>query len=116
GADVTERPAHRRPVNTVFQHYALFPHRDVFGNVSFGLEMAGTPPAEVRRRVGEALEIVRLAGFERRDVAQLSGGEKQRVALARALVLEPEVLLLDEPLAALDRKLRGQMQDELRLL
>ena len=116
GADVAGLPAHRRPVNTVFQHYALFPHRDIGGNVGFGLEMRGEPPAEVRRRVAQALELVRLPGFEERRVDSLSGGQRQRVALARAIVLEPHVLLLDEPLAALDLKLRKEMQVELKNL
>jgi spermidine/putrescine transport system ATP-binding protein len=114
GKDATAEPPFRRPVNTVFQHYALFPHKDVGGNVAFGLEMAGRAAAEVRERVKAALELVRLPGFEAREVGSLSGGQKQRVALARALVLEPEVLLLDEPLAALDLKLRKEMQVEVK--
>jgi spermidine/putrescine transport system ATP-binding protein len=116
GRDVAGLPPHHRPVNTVFQHYALFPHQDVAGNVAFGLRMQKRPAAEVRERVARALELVQLAGFEARRVDELSGGQKQRVALARALVLEPEVLLLDEPLAALDAKLRSQMQVELKNL
>jgi spermidine/putrescine ABC transporter ATP-binding subunit len=116
GADVTSVPPHRRPVNTVFQHYALFPHRTVAGNVSFGLEMQGRPRAEIGERVGRALEMVRLAGMGERRIDQLSGGQKQRVALARAVVLEPEVLLLDEPMSALDRKLRQEMQVEVKAL
>jgi ABC-type Fe3+/spermidine/putrescine transport system ATPase subunit len=116
GRDVTADPPHRRPVNTVFQHYALFPHRDVAGNVAFGLEMARRPRSEIRERVARALEMVRLSGLEGRRVDQLSGGQRQRVALARAVVLEPEVLLLDEPMSALDRKLREEMRAEVKSL
>jgi spermidine/putrescine transport system ATP-binding protein len=104
--DVVPLPPYRRPVNTVFQHYALFPHRTVAGNVAFGLEMDGCARSEIPARVAKALEMVRLPGFGARRIDQLSGGQKQRVALARAVVLEPEVLLLDEPMAALDLKLR----------
>jgi spermidine/putrescine transport system ATP-binding protein len=116
GRDVTALPAHKRPVNTVFQHYALFPHRTVFGNVAFGLEVRGTPRGETARRVEAALSLVRLAGLGERRIDEISGGQKQRVALARALVLEPEVLLLDEPMAALDPRLRQEMQVELKNL
>jgi spermidine/putrescine transport system ATP-binding protein len=116
GVDMAGRPPHRRPVNTVFQHYALFPHRTVAGNIAFGLEMASRPAAEIRERVSRALEMVRLPGFGDRRIEQLSGGQKQRVALARALVLEPDVLLLDEPLGALDLKLRKEMQVEVKSL
>jgi spermidine/putrescine ABC transporter ATP-binding subunit len=114
--DVTDDPPHRRPVNTVFQHYALFPHRTVAGNVAFGLEMAGRARAEIVPRVERALEMVRLSGMGARRVDQLSGGQRQRVALARAVVLEPEVLLLDEPMSALDRKLREEMRAEVKSL
>ncbi len=113
GIDVTRRQPYERPTNTVFQSYALFPHLRVDGNVAYGLKMEGVPQAERRRRVSEALELVGLAGMERRRIAELSGGQQQRVALARALVKRPAVLLLDEPLGALDLKVRRQMQDEL---
>jgi len=116
GSDVAYTPPHKRNVNTVFQNYALFPHLNVFDNVAFGLRRAKCPKDEMRRRVGEALELVRLTGFERRKSSQLSGGQQQRVALARALVLNPAVLLLDEPLGALDLKLRKQMQLELKAI
>lgn len=109
-------PAYRRPVNTVFQHYALFPHMSVRANVAFGLEMRGFSRQEINRRVGEALEMVHLKGMENRKPKQLSGGQQQRVALARALVNRPKVLLLDEPLGALDLKLRKAMQVELKAL
>lgn len=109
-------PPFKRPVNTVFQHYALFPHMNVNQNVAFGLEMQRLSRAEVRQRVGEALEMVALTGLGRRRPKQLSGGQQQRVALARALVNRPKVLLLDEPLGALDLKLRKAMQVELKNL
>ena len=114
GRDVTDLPPYKRDVNTVFQSYALFPHLDVFENVAFGLRRRKVDRAEIQRRVGEALELVDLVGFERRRPTQLSGGQQQRVALARALVNRPKVLLLDEPLGALDLKLRKQMQLELK--
>jgi len=118
GVSMVGVPAHRRPVNMVFQHYALFPHLDVFANIAFGLRQLRPRPsgAEVEKRVGEALELVRLPNMGRRRVWELSGGQQQRVALARALINRPTVLLLDEPLAALDRKLRRDMQMELQNL
>jgi spermidine/putrescine transport system ATP-binding protein len=116
GRDVAGVPPHERPVNTVFQHYALFPHRTVAGNVAFGLEARGLARPEIDARVSRALEMVRLEGHGDRGIAQLSGGQKQRVALARAVVLEPEVLLLDEPMGALDLKLRKEMQVEVKNL
>ena len=108
--DVTSVPAHKRPVNTVFQNYALFPHLNVFDNVAYGLRERRLKRAEIRSRVADMLELVDLSGRELARPRELSGGQQQRVALARALVLEPEVLLLDEPLGALDLKLRKQMQ------
>lgn len=116
GWDVTTDPPNRRPVNLVFQHYALFPHLSVQKNIAFGLRYLKIDPAETNRRVAEAIARVQLAGFENRYPHQLSGGQKQRVALARALVLRPTVLLLDEPLSALDQKLRREMQVELKHL
>ena len=114
GVDVTWLPPYQRNVNTVFQNYALFPHLSIFDNVAFGLRRRRVPEAEVRQRVGEMLALVELPGYERRKPAQISGGQAQRVALARALVNKPAVLLLDEPLGALDLKLRKQMQLELK--
>jgi spermidine/putrescine transport system ATP-binding protein len=112
--EVSGLPAYKRDVNTVFQSYALFPHLSIFENVAFGLRRKGVGKADVAERVGEALELVDLGGFGKRKPAQLSGGQQQRVALARALVNRPRVLLLDEPLGALDLKLRKQMQLELK--
>jgi spermidine/putrescine transport system ATP-binding protein len=116
GQDVTELPPYRRDVNQVFQSYALFPHLNVLDNVCFGLRMKKVPRDEMRRRAARAVELVSLQGFERRKPHQLSGGQRQRVALARAIVNEPKVLLLDEPLSALDAKLRREMQIELKRL
>jgi spermidine/putrescine transport system ATP-binding protein len=114
GRDVTADPPDRRPVNMVFQSYALFPHLDVAGNIAFGLKRRGVASDEIKRRTGAILDKVHLAGYERRRTHELSGGQQQRVALARALVNEPHVLLLDEPLGALDLKLRKQLQLELK--
>src|SRR6478735_9013342 len=111
--DVTHTKPYKRPVNTVFQNYALFPHLDIFENVAFGLRRRGVK-AELKQKVGDALELVELSDYAKRKPSQLSGGQQQRVALARAIVNRPEVLLLDEPLGALDLKLRRQMQLELK--
>ncbi|MEM9204041.1 MAG: ABC transporter ATP-binding protein [Actinomycetota bacterium] len=116
GDEVGTLPPNKRPVNTVFQNYALFPHMNVLDNVAFGLKMQGVDKAEARRKAGEAIELVQLSGLEGRRPSQMSGGQQQRVALARALVNEPKVLLLDEPLGALDLKLRQEMQGELKSL
>jgi spermidine/putrescine transport system ATP-binding protein len=114
GRDVAGDPPHRRPVNTVFQTYALFPFMSVWDNVAFGLKYLKTSRQETKQRVGEALDLVQMGGYAKRKPAQLSGGQQQRVALARALILRPRVLLLDEPLGALDAKLRKRLQLELR--
>jgi len=116
GVDVSDVPPHRRKVNTVFQSYALFPFLDVRDNVAFGLRHQGVSKAELRRRVDQALDLVRMTSFAKRRPGQLSGGQQQRVALARALVLNPAVLLLDEPLGALDAKLRRSLKVELKAL
>ena len=113
GADMSAIPPYERPVNMMFQSYALFPHMNVEKNVAFGLEQEGLGRAEIRRQVGEILDIVKMGGFGARKPHQLSGGQRQRVALARALVKRPKLLLLDEPLAALDRKLRAETRLEL---
>ncbi|NLC72146.1 MAG: spermidine/putrescine ABC transporter ATP-binding protein, partial [Ruminococcaceae bacterium] len=114
GEKINDVPPHLRRVNTVFQKYALFPHLDVYDNVAFGLRISKLPESEVDERVMEMLRIVSLSGFEDRRISQLSGGQQQRVAIARALVNRPQVLLLDEPLGALDLRLRKDMQNELK--
>ena len=114
GKRINDLPPYKRQVNTIFQRYALFPHLNVYENVAFGLRVSHTPDKEVRQRVAEMLKMVNLTGYEKRKVDKLSGGQQQRVAIARALVNNPRVLLLDEPLAALDYKLRKDMQNELR--
>lgn len=116
GKKVTEISANQRKVNTVFQDYALFPHMNVYDNIAFGLSVKNVDKAVIKEKVTEALKMVRLSGYEKRDIAEMSGGQRQRVAIARALVNEPDVLLLDEPLSALDLKLRTDMQYELREL
>ena len=114
GKRINDVPAYKRNINTVFQRYALFPHLNVYDNIAFGLRVKKVKESEITERVAKMLELVNLKGFERRNVALLSGGQQQRVAIARALINEPEVLLLDEPLAALDLKLRKDMQVELK--
>ena len=114
GKEITQTPPHKRPVNTVFQKYALFPHLNVFNNIAFGLKLKKLPAAVIEKKVKQALKMVGMTDYEYRDVDSLSGGQQQRVAIARAIVNEPEVLLLDEPLAALDLKMRKDMQMELK--
>ncbi len=116
GRDVTQDPPYRRDVNQVFQSYALFPHLTIYENIAFGLRVKGVPDAEVKTRVDRVVEMTSLGEFVQRRPAQMSGGQRQRVALARAVVCEPKVLLLDEPLSALDAKLRAQMRIELKQL
>ena len=114
GVRINDVPPHKRQINTVFQKYALFPHLDVFENIAFGLRIAKVPAEEIEERVTEMLGVVSLKGFEHRKITQLSGGQQQRVSIARALVNRPKVLLLDEPLGALDLRLRKDMQNELK--
>jgi len=116
GTDMTETPPHRRPVNTVFQKYALFPHLNVFQNIAFGLNLKKLDETVIRKKVKKVLKMVSMTDYEERDVDSLSGGQQQRVAIARAIVNEPEVLLLDEPLAALDLKMRKDMQMEIKAM
>lgn len=116
GESIEEKEPYERNVNTVFQSYALFPHKTIFDNIAYGLKMKKVPKAQIKERVAEMMELVQLHGFEKRYPSQLSGGQKQRVAIARALINRPQVLLLDEPLGALDLKLRKQMQLELKRL
>jgi spermidine/putrescine transport system ATP-binding protein len=116
GTDISAVPPYKRDVNTVFQHYALFPHMTVAENIGYGLRQKKVDKSEIRKRVGDALDLVKMTRFANRKPRQMSGGQQQRVALARALVNRPSVLLLDEPLAALDRKLRQEMQIELKLI
>ena len=114
GERINDLPAHKREVNTIFQKYALFPHLNVYENVAFGMRLQKKSEAEIKKTVQEMLSMVNLKGFEKRNVASLSGGQQQRIAIARALANHPKVLLLDEPLGALDLKLRKDMQVELK--
>ena len=116
GKNIAELPPNRRPINTVFQRYALFPHMNIFENIAFGLKQKKLEKSVIEKKVKKVLELVDLEGFEKRKVATLSGGQQQRVAIARALVNEPEILLLDEPLGALDLKMRKEMQIELKAM
>ena len=114
GEDISQLPANKRPINTVFQRYALFPHMNIYDNIAFGLKLKKLPKEEIRKKVKRVLDIVDLEGFENRKISTLSGGQQQRIAIARALVNEPEILILDEPLGALDLKMRQEMQLELK--
>ena len=114
GMEITQTPPHKRPVNTVFQKYALFPHLNVYDNIAFGLKLKKTPKAEIKKRVSEMLDLVQLPGFEKRKPSELSGGQRQRVAIARSLVNNPKVLLLDEPFAAIDAKIRQELRSWLK--
>ena len=114
GEDISQLPANKRPINTVFQRYALFPHMNIYENIAFGLKLKKLPKEEIRKKVKHVLDMVDLEGFEDRKISTLSGGQQQRIAIARALVNEPEILMLDEPLGALDLKMRKEMQIELK--
>ena len=114
GEDISQLPANKRPINTVFQRYALFPHMNIYDNIAFGLKLKKLPKEEIRKKLKRVLDIVDLEGFENRKISTLSGGQQQRIAIARALVNEPEILMLDEPLGALDLKMRQEMQLELK--
>ena len=114
GEDISQLPANKRPINTVFQRYALFPHMNIYENIAFGLKLKKLPKEEIRKKVKNVLDMVDLEGFEDRKISTLSGGQQQRIAIARALVNEPEILMLDEPLGALDLKMRKEMQIELK--
>lgn len=116
GKPITDLPPHKRPINTVFQRYALFPHMNIFDNIAFGLKQKKVSKDVIKKKVKKVLELVDLEGFENRRVSTLSGGQQQRVAIARAVVNEPEILLLDEPLGALDLKMRKEMQLELKAM